>query len=78
MGQNIGNLLLFTYSLRDMQTLLLPMQNDGTVDDKEFISLYQQYFSRNPDFPYPVTLILTLKKLMNLSALLNSDLDKGI
>ena len=28
------------------------MQNDGVIDDEEFILLYEQYFSRNPDFPY--------------------------
>ena len=39
-------------SFRDMRTVLLLMQNDGVIDDEEFILLYEQYFSRKPDFPY--------------------------
>ena len=39
-------------SFRDTRTLLLLMQNNGVIDDEEFILLYGQYFSRNPDFPY--------------------------
>ena len=35
-----------------MRSFLLLTQNDGVIDDEEFILLYEQYFSRNPDFPY--------------------------
>ena len=54
------------------------MQKNGVIDDEEFTSLYEQYFSRNPVFRTSVTLISTSKNSMNLSAWLNLDLEREI
>ena len=39
-------------SFRDIRNFLLISYDDGLIDDEEFLLLYEQYFSRNPDFPY--------------------------
>lgn len=35
-----------------MRNLLLIAHDDGILDDEEFLFLYEQFQSRNPDFPY--------------------------
>ena len=52
------------------------MQNDGVIDDEEFILLYEQYFRETLIFRTTVTLILTLNNSMNPSAWLNLDLER--
>ena len=39
-------------SFKDARNLLLESYNDGSIDDDEFILLYEENFSKNPEFPY--------------------------
>ena len=39
-------------SFRDVRNLLLLAHDDGVIDDDDFLLLYDQYQSRNPEFPY--------------------------
>ena len=39
-------------SLKDARNLLLESYNDGSIDDDEIILLYEENFSKNPEFPY--------------------------
>ncbi|KAK3727215.1 hypothetical protein QZH41_020352 [Actinostola sp. cb2023] len=39
-------------SFRDVQNLLLLGHDKGLIDDEEFILLFDEYSSRNPNFPY--------------------------
>ena len=39
-------------SYKDARNLLLDSYNDGTIDEDEFFLLYEEHFSKNPEFPY--------------------------
>ena len=39
-------------TFKDFRTLLLESYLDGVIVDDEFILLYDETFSKNPDFPY--------------------------
>ena len=39
-------------SFKDARNLLLESYDDGIIDDDEYILLYEQNFSKNPEFPY--------------------------
>lgn len=39
-------------AFRDMRNLLLFSHYDGLIDDEGFLALYDQFYSRNPDFPF--------------------------
>ena len=39
-------------SFKDARNLLLESYSDGSIDDDEFILLYEENFSKNPEFPY--------------------------
>ena len=47
-------------TLKDARTLLLESYLDGLIDEDEFILLYDVTFSRNPEFPYELLLLLLL------------------
>ena len=52
-----GDVDIFRYmtamtSFKAPRNLLLESYNDGTIDDDEFVSLYEGNFSKNPEFPY--------------------------
>ena len=38
-------------TLKDLRTLLPASYLDGMIDDDEFILLYDETFSKNPEFP---------------------------
>ena len=38
-------------SFKDARNLLLESYNDGSIDDDEFILLYEENLSKNPEFP---------------------------
>ena len=38
-------------TLKDLRTLLPESYLDGMIDDDEFILLYDETFSKNPEFP---------------------------
>ena len=39
-------------SFKDARNLLSDSYNDGTIDEDEFFVLYEEHFSKNPEFPY--------------------------
>lgn len=39
-------------SFKEMRELLLLSHANNTIDDEEFLLLYEQFRSKNPDFPY--------------------------
>ena len=39
-------------SFKDIRTYLAIAHDDGLIDDEDFLLLYSEYSSKNPDFPY--------------------------
>jgi len=39
-------------SFKDTRNLLLDSYNDETIDEDEFFVLYEEHFSKNPEFSY--------------------------
>ena len=60
-------------TFKDFRTLLLESYLDGVIVDDEFILLYDETFSKNPDFPYEFFFAMMTSNYKNRNKTLNSS-----
>ena len=64
-------------TFRKVRELLLLSYDDGDILEDEFLLLYDANNSKNPDFPYQITSILTWKNSTKVSVGQNFVFEKG-
>ena len=64
-------------TFRKVRELLLLSYDDGDILEDEFLLLYDANNSKNPDFPYQITSILTWKNSTKVSVWQNFVFEKG-